>query len=374
VSKPPAQPAPGPPEPRRNPELLGHHDAAQAFARAAQRGKLHHAWLVAGPPGIGKATFAWRAARWLLAGQPETRPDAPLFLPAEHPVFRRAASGGHSDLRGLERLFNPKTKRMAGELTVDQVRGLGSFMRLTPGEGVHRIVIVDTADEMNTQAANALLKLLEEPPPSALLFLLSHAPGSLLPTIRSRCRLLRLAPVPAPEIEAWLARWRPASTPAQRHEAAARAQGSPGAALARLEALAGDGFDAEAAVWRLLDTLPKLDRSAAHALAQRVGKAGEEELWTEFFSALGSVLASLCAAAARQDFSALGRDRAKIAERLASLRPVGQWAAIWQAAAETYRLADTYNLDRRATAYLTLASLRPGEKPYTPADFPAVPA
>jgi DNA polymerase-3 subunit delta' len=361
----------GPPEPRRNPDLLGHRDAAQAFVRAASRGKLHHAWLVVGPPGIGKASFAWRAARWLLAGQPEAPEDAPLHVDPMLPVFRRAAAGGHSDLRVLERQWNPKTKRMAGELTVDQVRGVGHFMRLTPGEGAHRIVIVDTADEMNLQAANALLKLLEEPPPSALLFLLSHAPGQLLPTIRSRCRLLRLAPVPAEAIAGWLGEWRPAAAPSARAEAAAASGGAPGAALARLDAMAGNGFDAEDAVWRLLASLPRLDRAAAHALAQRVGKAGDEELWADFFGGLETALGQVCTAIARQDFSALAAPRAKVAERMGTMRPLGQWAAVWQHARETFALADTYNLDRRATAYLTLASLRPGETPYTPADFPA---
>jgi DNA polymerase-3 subunit delta' len=361
----------GPPEPRRNPQLLGHRDAAQAFATAVARGRLHHAWLVTGPPGIGKATFAWRAARWLLAGQPEAPEDAPLHIDPMQPVFRRAAAGGHSDLRVLERQINPKTKRMSSVLTVEQVRGIGNFMRLTPGEGVHRIVIVDTADEMNDPSANALLKLLEEPPPNALLFLLSHMPGQLLPTIRSRCRLLRLAPVGADAITAWLAEWRPASITSARAEAAAASGGAPGQALARLDAMAGDGFAAEEAVWKLLASLPRLDRSAAHALAQRVGKAGEEELWADFFGGLETALSQVCTAIARQDFSALAGQRAKVAERMASMRPLGQWAAVWQHARETYALADTYNLDRRATAYLTLASLRPGERPYTPADFPA---
>jgi DNA polymerase-3 subunit delta' len=357
--------------PRRTAELHGHAAAAATIADSFARNRPHHAWLITGPPGIGKATLAYRAARWVLAG---ARPsDPPLALDPAEPVFRRAAAGSHSDLLTLEREWNPRTKRISSVLTVDQVRTIGRFLSLKPGEGVFRVVVVDPADDMNAPAANALLKLLEEPPAGALLFLVSHVPGALLPTIRSRCRTLPLGPPPAAATDAWLTRHRPASTAAARARAIFAAGGAPGAALAQLDALAGDAFDAQGAVWAALKALPRGDRAAGQALAAGFARAEGEEAFQAFFRALDATLARLCAAMARGDTQTLAPEEVPLARSMAAMRPLAEWGAAWEKAREAVRLADTYNLDRRAVAWLTLQGLRPGETPYSPAEPSPVP-
>ena len=179
--------------PRDNPLLVGHAAAEHALRAAFDAGRMHHAWLITGPEGIGKATLAFRFARALLADFP----GPGLTVPPEHPVFRRVASGAHADLLAIARSFDEKRKVVRSEILVDDVRAVASFLALTAAEGGWRVVVVDGADHLNRNAANALLKLLEEPPPRTVLLLTAASPGRLLPTIRSRCRRLPLRPLAA---------------------------------------------------------------------------------------------------------------------------------------------------------------------------------
>ena len=193
----------GAPHPRETARLYGHEAAEAAFLDAAISGRLHHAWLITGPRGTGKATLAWRLARFLLATPPagETGlfgaapPPMSLDIDPEHPVARRMRALSEPGLFLLRRGANDKGDRLSAEIRVDEVRKLKGFFSLSATDGGRRVVIVDAADEMNTAAANAVLKLLEEPPRGAVLLLVSHQPNRLLPTIRSRCRELRLAPL-----------------------------------------------------------------------------------------------------------------------------------------------------------------------------------
>ena len=202
--------------PRENPELIGHEVAEERFLSAWQSGRLPHGWLITGPRGIGKATFAFRVARFVLSGGGVDKPaglfgDAEaegLFVAPDEPVFRRIASGAHADLNTLERTVNPDTGKLRTSIAVSDVRRAGDFMRLTASEGGWRVVVVDCVDEMNVNAANALLKVLEEPPARALLLLVSHAPGRLLPTIRSRCCQLPLKLLAHDQVSDLLARLR----------------------------------------------------------------------------------------------------------------------------------------------------------------------
>jgi DNA polymerase-3 subunit delta' len=169
--------------------LTGHKEAEAAFRKAVARGLLHHGWLLEGPEGIGKARFALRLAAWMLGA---AGPDAsPCDAPASDPVLRAILSGSHPDIQILERLQNDRGKR-AQDITVEQVRRLTEFFTLKPALGGWRVAIIDSADALNRNAANALLKTLEEPPDRGLLFLVHHGTRPLLPTIRSRCRRLRL--------------------------------------------------------------------------------------------------------------------------------------------------------------------------------------
>lgn len=186
----------GVPEPSETPRLVGHMDAANMLVGAYRAGKMPHAVILVGPAGIGKATLAFHLAHHLLKYPRSEMSPATLAVPdASSPLFRQIAQGAHPSVLHLTRPYNDKTKTYKSVVTVDEIRKVSGFLSLTAHDGGYRVVIVDPADDMNTSAANALLKNLEEPPARTLFILVVHAPGALLPTIRSRCQLVRLAPL-----------------------------------------------------------------------------------------------------------------------------------------------------------------------------------
>ncbi|MDT1063043.1 DNA polymerase III subunit delta' [Paracoccus sp. CPCC 101403] len=258
---------PGVPHPRESTRVLGQDAAISDFLGAAQSGRMHHAWLLTGPRGTGKATLAWTMAKWLLAGG---APDRIEIDPAQ-PVIRRVLALSEPRLMLLRRPVDEKSGRLRAEITVDEVRRLQSFLHMSAAEGGHRVAIIDAADEMNTAAANALLKQLEEPPRDTTLILVAHQPGRLLPTIRSRCRELRLHPLPAEAMSQIL------DDLAVEGDAAglsALAGGSVGEAV-RLAAQ--DGLAVYAAIVALFADYPRMDRRAAASLADlAAGRPGAD--------------------------------------------------------------------------------------------------
>lgn len=274
--------AEGAPHPRETSVLFGQAGAEAAFLDAFNSGRMHHGWLLTGPRGVGKATLAWRIARFLLA-QPvpdkggllaASAPPPPaenLDVPASHPVAQRIAALSEPGLMLIRRSPDEKG-RMRNVIAVEDVRKLRGFFGLSATEGGRRVVIVDCADEMNPNAANALLKLLEEPPKGATLLLVSHQPSSLLPTIRSRCRALRLASLGPQDMAAALAA---TGCPLPDDTAAltALAGGSVGEAI-RLAQL--DGAALYAALLGLFDPPPQVNRSRALALAEKLGARGAD--------------------------------------------------------------------------------------------------
>jgi DNA polymerase-3 subunit delta' len=252
--------APGAPHPRETAVLFGQEEAEAAYLAAAGSGRLPHAWLVSGPQGVGKATLAWRIARHLVAGEAATS----LAMAPEDPVFRQLAALASPQLFLCRRPRDEKTERLRTAITVDEVRALKAFFQLSAADGGSRVAIVDAADELNGAAANALLKVLEEPPPRAVLLLVCHRPAALLPTLRSRCREIRCRPLAAGPLAAAL---EAAGAPPGPDDAAALAELAGGSVAQALALLGGDGLALYAEVVATLATAPRLDRGRAIALA-----------------------------------------------------------------------------------------------------------
>ena len=258
--------------PRATTMLFGQRDAEQTLLSAYRGGRLPHAWLISGPAGIGKATLAYRMARFVLAHPDPRAPDvqaaASLAVDAEHPVARRITAQAQGDLLVLVRTINEKTGKLRQDIQVDDVRRTVTFFGSTAGEGGWRIAIIDSVDELNNEGANALLKILEEPPQRALLLLVSHSSAHVLPTIRSRCRLLPLRPLNAQDVaQAAVAALGRSAEDADILAAAAVADGSVSRALALLD---GDALAMRTRILALLDRLPAVDGRALHALGDQL--------------------------------------------------------------------------------------------------------
>src|SRR5665213_2883367 len=235
--------------PRETHRLVGQDEALARAARAIRSGKPPQAWLITGPPGIGKATFAYRVARYLLAFGATAEGPADLSVPENNAASIQVASASHPGMLVLKRGYNDAGKLMT-VLSVAEIRRLAGFFGMTSGAGGWRVAIVDTADDMNDNAANALLKLLEEPPSRAMLLLLSNTPGRLLPTIRSRCQRLELRPLDTAMVERELARLLPDSSSGEYASLARLSGGSIGAAL---QLASGEGAKLAAEADRLID-------------------------------------------------------------------------------------------------------------------------
>jgi DNA polymerase-3 subunit delta' len=326
--------------PREVDRLFGHEAAQREFADALASGRLHHAWLIVGPEGVGKATLAFRFARMLLAGAGDGDPNDP-----ERPLFRKVAGLAHSNLLLLRRPWVEKNKRYAQMIGVDEVRRLRAFLGTTAGEGSWRVVIVDRADELNQNAANALLKALEEPPPRTLFLLISAAEGRLPVTIRSRVRALRVAGLAATEVEGAVR----AALKRDAHEADAKTLATAldlcqGSVRRALELVSSQGIELYDEILAAFAALPELDGPRLHRNAERLGAMAETARLDLYLSLLLGLIERMIRFAAT-GAGATQAERA-LAERLLSPGNLSAWARAWEdiseARAETFAL----NLDR----------------------------
>ena len=311
--------------PRATFDLVGHDAALARVAHAIRSGRPPQAWLVVGPPGVGKATLAYRVARYLLKYGARADGPADLSVAATDPVSRRVAAQSHPSLLEIRRRPDDKGKTPT-ELRVDEVRRIAPFFGLSAGEGGWRVAIVDTADDMNESAANAPLKNLEEPPPKSLLMLLSHAPGRLLPTIRSRCQRLDVRPLDGATLAAELARRLPDADKKDRAALARFAGGSLGLALKLAEE---GGLDLAREADALLDGRNP-DVASLIAFADRLYRI--EDGLADFGGFLARALAE--------------RVRARVASGEGR---ADAWLQLWERLNETYERATGLNLDPRQT-------------------------
>lgn len=268
--------------------IVGQDRATDQFASAWATRKLHHAWLLAGPKGVGKSTFAHAVARRVLADAAGPSFDLPgIETPDDHPIVKLIEAGSHPDMRWLERLPKEKGEGLARDITVDQVRGLGEFMSMTAGLSPWRVAVIDSMDELNREASNALLKMLEEPPPNTLFFLVSHAPGRLLPTIRSRCRRVDFQKLDDDAMTSILEVHAPGLSPAERQRIIDMSFGSAGRALAFAELELAKLEDAALAIIRQGDPT----NARRSSLAIELGKKAAGDRYAAFLDLAPSLIA-----------------------------------------------------------------------------------
>jgi DNA polymerase-3 subunit delta' len=320
------------PHPRQTTSLVGHSDGEQLLLDSYRSGRMPHAWLIGGPHGIGKATLAYRLARFVLAHPDPMSAEAvnakTLAVESDHPAARRIANESHPDVLALERTLNEKGK-LRQDIAVDDVRRAVPFFGSTAGEGGWRIAVIDAVDELNPSGANALLKILEEPPRRSLLLLVSHAPGRVIPTIRSRTRRLLLRPLAENEVVQAVAAALDRPPDAQIMEAAAAADGSVARALSFLD---GPMLALRQKTLAALDQLPDPDPRALHALGDAL--AGVESAPLAAFTDIVN-----------------GWLESQLHNGKAPKELLGRLAQAWDKVNQAASDADEYNIDRRPLVF-----------------------
>ena len=342
------------PPPRQNPWLFGQEDAERTLLAMYLSGKLPHALILSGPPGIGKATLAYRFARFLLTEGERQSADAGLFgaptpvslqLPPENAVFRRVSSGGHADLLTVEREFDEKKGAYKSEIPVDEVRKVTPFLRKTASEGGWRVVVVDGAEALNLNGQNALLKILEEPPAKVVLILTTSHPGLFLPTVRSRCRVVACRSLPEGVVIKLLDQGAPNLGGEEKKALARLSGGSIGRALELAEQGGLPLYQA------LMDVMASgLDWGVVHKMADQMGQQGSDKSYKTTMDLLSGWLMRMARAASRGAIPELVVPGEKMAiESLARRKSPQGWLEAWEKVTNLVRQAEDSSLDRRQT-------------------------
>lgn len=343
---------------RNNPRLIGHDDAEASMLSRVKHGTIPHAWLISGVKGIGKATLAYRFARFLLnndAGGLFGMPDT-MDMDPEHPVFRKVVLGSHPDLLVLERGVDPKTGKVARDIVVDDARRIGSFLRLTAAESDHRVVIVDSVDEMNSNAANSILKLLEEPPAGAILILVSHTPGKILPTIKSRCCHIKLQPLSEDNVSKVVFAMHPEISSSELQLLQQFAKGTPGIALELYREKVMHLYNN---ILHVMTQLPSMDAVEVHKLGDSLAAKSSVPVWQYGNFLLQHCLSMLIKAGVSPSVrSSYAEDEQRMIDSLLSYKPIKHWFAIWDKLQEMHQDVERLNADPKLATLQLFAAMK----------------
>jgi DNA polymerase-3 subunit delta' len=333
--------------PRETLTLAGQNDAEKQLLQALVSGRMPHAWLLTGPKGIGKATLAYRFARYLVSDSNSATLDVDMSIPA----VRRIQSQSHADVMVLE--------SVGGDISVDEAREISEFLAFTPAEGRWRVVIIDSIDDMNRNAANAILKTLEEPPAQAILLLISHNPGVLLPTIRSRCRVLKLKPLP-PSDFATIVREHAPTLDVEAQQAYYRlSSGSPGLALFQIEQ------ETLALYHALLEFFPlgkhTPDWLRVHPVADQMTGAANTVRFEAMQHALQYLFGQLIRASLGERNAAddVLEGEQDVLSHIASFKTTQGWLDLWQESAIFLQDTRRIHLDRKQVLLNIISAMQP---------------
>jgi DNA polymerase-3 subunit delta' len=346
--------------PRTIGPLIGHSTAEKTLAQAWTSGQMPNAWLISGPKGIGKASLAYTFASLILKSEGgDLFGDAPVGLDVapDDPVSAMVINSTHPDLVVVQRTINEKTNRMREEIVIGDARKASGLFARTSSAGGWRVVIIDAADELNKNAANALLKLVEEPPEKAVVLLVAHRPGRVLLTLRSRCRHLRLGALSSDQVADVLAAHH-ADTDTTATSSAALAtlaEGSPGQAL-RLASV--DGLTLHGEMLEILADLPAMDIPAQHKFADRMARGGNTETYRVFSELLLGWMTRLIQTGAGHPPAMAPPGEADLSARLLPRRSLDQWVGLWENVTEDLAKGQGLNLDRKQVVLNLFSTLQ----------------
>lgn len=334
--------------PKCNEHLVGHKKQEKQLLTLINEKRLPHAIMFTGHQGIGKATLAYRLARFLLAGQQDAGgslfgdplPAESMHIAATHPTFRRVVSGGHPDLLVLE----------GDDIKIEEARKVSEFLALTPAESEWRVVIIDSAEAMNRNAANALLKILEEPPSQAVLLLISHNPGRLLPTIRSRCRTIRIPALAQEEFVKVMTSITPELDPSDYAKWTLMSGGSPGVALALIEGNADELYK------ELLERVSTKDTPALHVFAERFARKDAESSWHILKRLTFWMIARIASANAGIKGEVFFGEH-EVLNKLYASKPLTFWTELWEKTGSIFAETENLYLDRKQAVVTLIRAL-----------------
>lgn len=335
--------------PKSNTHLFGHSQTQEMLIREFRAGRLAHGLIFSGVKGIGKATLAYHFARMLLSGRED------MNLPETSPIFARIIANSHTDLLVVEPAYDEKKEEYATEISAEIAREIPKFLSLTPAEGAWRVVIIDSADVLNDKSANAILKILEEPPKQTILILIAHNVGRLLPTIRSRCRVVSLKPLSYDDFSQAV---RLSVLELYGEELAMLAVMSAHSVGVALELHEKGALKLYNETLDLISSAQKLDNQAVLKFCEQIGSGKKAHgNWQLFMHITLCILERITKQAAGVESQKISDAETQKLQKIASLHNAEIWAEKWQQAGEEFQIAQKFHLDYKQVALVFFHSL-----------------